>query len=99
MFPLQNVPVTMAYVTTDCKGTGAASVSQDGRALPAKKVSECEGAHGVILPFWQRNLCELSKMTTVARALHPPESLTDCASSFLCMSCICGVTSPTAYEL
>lgn len=47
----------MAYVTTDCKGMGAVSVSQDGRALPAKKVRECEGAHSVMLPFWQRNLC------------------------------------------
>lgn len=50
------MPATTAYVTTDCKGTGAASVSQGGRALPAKKVRECEGAYGVILPFWQRNL-------------------------------------------
>lgn len=48
------MPVTMAYVTMDCKGMGAASVSQDGRALPAKKVRECEGVHGVI---WKRNLC------------------------------------------
>lgn len=30
----------MAYVTMDCKGMGAASVSQGGRALPAKKVRE-----------------------------------------------------------
>lgn len=35
----QNVPVTTAYVTMDCKGMGAASVSQGGRALPAKKES------------------------------------------------------------
>ncbi|PKU35306.1 stabilihypothetical protein [Limosa lapponica baueri] len=35
---VENVPATMAYVMMDCKGMGAASVSQDGRALPAKKV-------------------------------------------------------------
>ena len=50
------MPVTTAFVTMDCKGMGAASVSQGGRALPAKKVRDCEGACGVILPFWQRNL-------------------------------------------
>lgn len=48
----------MAYATTGCKGTGAASVSQGGRALPAENVRECEGAFGVMLPFWQRNLCD-----------------------------------------
>lgn len=40
---LQNVPVTMAFVTMGCKGTGAASASQAGWAPPAKKVRECEG--------------------------------------------------------
>lgn len=35
----QNVPVTMAFVTTACEGTGAASASRAGRALPAKKES------------------------------------------------------------
>lgn len=35
----QNVPVTMAFVTMDCRGMGAASASQDGRAPPAKKES------------------------------------------------------------
>lgn len=43
------MPVTMAFVMMDCKGTGAASASQGGRALPAKKVRECEGASGVIV--------------------------------------------------
>lgn len=51
----QNVPVTMAYATMDCKEMGAVIAFLGGRAQPAKKVRECGGACGVTLLFWQRN--------------------------------------------